>query len=116
MSNVILIAQDAPPAAPKQENPLGLLGNPLLMIALMALFFFVVMWPAQRRQRREQQAMLASIKPGVKVVTASGIVGSVVKAKEGEDEIVLKSEDTKLRVLRSTIARVLGTEEATEAK
>jgi preprotein translocase subunit YajC len=115
MSNVILIAEAAP-AAPKQENPIGLFGNPLLMLGLMVLFFFVVMWPAQRRQKREQQAMLANIKPGVKVVTASGIVGSVVKAKDGEDEITIKSEDTRLRVLRSAIARVLGTDEAAETK
>jgi preprotein translocase subunit YajC len=112
MSSVILIAQDAAPAKGGDPNPL----TGFLPLALLLLFFLVVWLPGVRRQKREQQAVLASIKPGVKVVTASGIVGSVVKAKDGEDEITIKSEDTRLRVLRSAIARVLGTDEAAESK
>ena len=115
MSAFTLLAQDPAPA-PKQQPEVPFYLNPLFLMAMMVLFFFVVMWPAQRRQKREQQAMLSSIKPGVKVITASGIVGSVVKAKDGEDEITIKSEDTRLRVLRSAIARVLGTDETAESK
>ena len=85
------------------------------MIAIFGLFFLVVMLPAQRRQRREQAAMLANIKPGVKIVLNSGILGKVVKAKDGEDEITIQSEDTKFRVLRSSVARVLG-EDTPEVK
>jgi len=113
MTAYTLLAQD--PATPKQqpaENPLGILGNPLLLMGLMVLFFFVVMWPAQRRAKREQQQMLAGIKPGSRIVTTAGIVGKVVKAKDGEDEITVQSEDTKLRVLRSSVMRVLGDEPA----
>jgi preprotein translocase subunit YajC len=67
------------------------------------------------RAKREQQNLLAAIKPGTKIVTSAGIVGTVVKVKEGEDEITMKSEDTKLRILRSAVIRVLG-EETTESK
>ena len=112
MSAYTLFAQD--PDAPKQpaENPLGILGNPLLLMAMFVLFFLVVMWPAQRRAKREQQQMFAGIKPGSRIVTSAGIVGKVVKAKDGEDEITMQSEDTKLRVLRSSVLRVLGDEPA----
>jgi preprotein translocase subunit YajC len=113
MSAYTLLAQD--PAPPKQpaDNPVGgILGNPLLLLALMVLFFFVVMWPAQRRAKREQQQMLAGIKAGSRVVTTAGIVGKVVRVKEGEDEITVQSEDAKLRVLRSSVMRVLGDEPA----
>src|SRR5262245_57558680 len=109
-----LFAEDAPKQAPA-DNPLGILGNPLFMIAALMLFFFVIMWPAQRRAKREQQQLLNSIKPGTKIVTTSGIVGTVVKVKEGEDEITMKSEDTKFRILRSAVVRVLG-EESPESK
>ena len=89
--------------------------NPLFLIVAMGLFFVVVMLPAQRRQAKEQAAMLAALKLGSKVVTSSGIVGTVVKLKDGEDEITIRSEDAKLRILRSTVTRVVG-EETTETK
>ena len=57
-----------------------------------------------------------NLKPGTKVITASGIVGIIVKAKDGEDELTVKSEDTKLRILRSSIVRVMGSEEVAETK
>jgi preprotein translocase subunit YajC len=106
-----LFAEDPPKQVPA-ENPLGIFGNPLFMIAALMLFFFVIMWPAQRRAKREQQQLLSAIKPGTKIVTSSGIIATVVKVKEGEDEITVKSEDTKLRILRSTVLRVLGDDPA----
>jgi preprotein translocase subunit YajC len=118
MNTLILVAQDSPaPEGGNQpaENPMGIFGNPLLMMLLIGLFIVVVVLPGSRRQKREQQAMLAALKPGAKVVTAAGIIGTVVKVKENEDEITVKSEDTKLKVLKSTVVRVLG-EETAEAK
>ena len=84
------------------------------MLAMMGLFFLVVILPQSRRRKKEAAALLASVKPGVKVVTASGIIGTIVSMKDGSDEVTIRSEDTKLRVLRSTISRVLG--EDAEAK
>jgi len=31
-----------------------------------------------------------------------------VKIKDGEDEVVIRSEDSKLKIIRSSIARVVG--------
>jgi preprotein translocase subunit YajC len=94
-------------AAPPQG---GLFGGGIMSFApiiLLALFFLVVLLPAQRRQKREAAARLAKMKPGAKVVLNSGIVGKIVTIKDGEDEIVIKSDDTKLRVLRSAVATVV---------
>lgn len=115
-----LIADDpAPTPAPGPKdappNPLGPFGNPLFMILMVGLFFLVVIIPANRRQKREAAAMMASLKPGSKILTTSGILGTVVKLKEGEDEVVIKSEDAKIKILRSTIARVLGEDTETKA-
>jgi preprotein translocase subunit YajC len=106
-----LLAQD--PATPEGARPEpGPFGNPMLFLLLMmALFFLVVMLPAQRRARREQQQMLNSIKRGSRVITNAGIIGTVVNVKDNEDEVTLRSEDTKLKVLKSSIARVLGQDE-----
>ena len=77
-------------------------------MAVFALFYFIVILPANRRQKKEQADMLASIKQGAKVVTTSGIVGTITSIKDGEDEVVIRTEDTKIRVLRSSVQRVLN--------
>lgn len=94
------------------DQPPPFWANPMFMFMILGLFMVTMVWLPARRQRREQEAMLAALKPGAKVVTTSGIVGTIIKLKEGEDELTLRSEDTKLRVLRSTVARVLGTDES----
>ncbi len=101
----------APPAGGDQaKGPapggMGILGNPLFMFALLGLFFLVVMLPAQRRQKREAAAKLAAMKVGAKIITTSGIVGRIITLKDGEDEVVIKSDDTKLRILKTAIASV----------
>ena len=91
--------------------------NPMfLMLGLMLLFWVVVILPMSRRTRKDQEKLLSSISRGSKILTSSGIVGTIVTIKDGEDEIVIRSEDTKLRIKRSTVSQVLGTDSAEAAK
>ncbi len=93
----------------------GFLANPMslfLMFGLFMLFWVIVVLPAGRRQKKEQEQMLASLKPGARIVTTTGIIGKVVTAKDGEAEIVIRSEESKLKILRSAVLKVLGTDEA----
>lgn len=119
MPAYMLIAQDpAPPAdAPaKKQGPAGPFGDPLfmpIMLGLMVVFLFIL---PMRKQKKEQQMMQAAIKRGAKVVTNAGIIGTIVNIKDNEDEITIRSDDTKLKVLKSSVARVLGQDEAEAAK
>ncbi len=93
----------------------GLLGGPLaplLFLGLFGLFFLFVVYPSSRRQKKEQERLISSLKRGMKVLTSGGIVGAIVTAKDGEDEIVIRSEDTRLRIKRSVVVQVLGSDEA----
>jgi preprotein translocase subunit YajC len=97
------------PAGTPQQAPSSFgMFFPLLLVML---FFFVVILPMNRRQRKEQEKAISSVKRGTKVALSSGIVGTVVNAKEGEDEIVVRSEDAKIRVLRSSVAKIIGQED-----
>ena len=119
MSSYILVAEaEAPPAADPatKKAPAGPFGDPtflFLMFGLMVVFLFIL--PA-RTQRRQQAELQASIKAGAKIVTSSGIIGTIVTIKDNEDEITIRSGDTKLRVTKGSIARVLGQEESEAAK
>lgn len=111
----VLFAQDPAPAGGAGQSPF--VGPQMFfIIAIFALFYVVVLLPAGRRQKKEQAAMLAAIKRGTRVVTTSGIIGTVVSVKETEDEITLRSDDSKLKVLKSSVLKVLGSDEAEAGK
>ena len=61
-------------------------GSPLMQflpfILLMVGFWFLLIQP-QRKKQKEHQKMLTELKPGDKVVTAGGIVGTIVMATVG---------------------------------
>jgi len=110
-----LIAEDP---APQPQGPQGSpFANPMfLMLGVFLLFWVVVILPMSRRTRKEQEKLLAGVARGSKILTSSGIVATVVTIKDGEDELVIRSEDTKLRIKRSAIQQVLGTDAAEAAK
>ena len=113
----VLFAEEPAPAKPDPAGGGSPFGNPMfLMLGLMLLFWVVVILPMSRRQKKEQAKILTSISRGSKILTSSGIVGTVVSIKDGEDEIVIRSEDTKLRIKRSTVSQVLGTDSTEAAK
>ncbi|MGH8003420.1 MAG: preprotein translocase subunit YajC [Limisphaerales bacterium] len=75
---------------------------PLLLI--IPIFYLFLIRPQQKKQK-EHQRMLAELKRGDRVVTSSGIIGSIWGIDEKENKIVLKvGEDTKIEFLRSAIA------------
>ena len=112
-----LLGQD--PAGGGGPGGGGLFGNPyapMLIIGMFALFWIVVILPASRRQKKEQQKMMSTLTRGSKVVTSAGIVGIVVAIKDGDEEVTIRSEDSKLKILRSTIVKILGSEPAEAGK
>ena len=106
--NFLLFAQD------QQQPPGGIFGPmfPFFLIGLMLLFWVVVVLPMSRRQKKEQEQLLATLKRGTKVLTSGGIFATVVSAKDGEDDILIRSEDTRLRIKRNVVVQVIGTDEA----
>src|SRR5258708_33188391 len=98
-------AQDQPPGG--IMDAFG--RNPLLpLLALVAMFFLIVVLPKNRREQKQRESLLSGMKKNDEVVTASGIIGVVHSIKEGGDEVTLKIDDNaKIRVLKSTIVRIV---------
>lgn len=87
----------------------------MTFLLIGVVFYFMILGPG-RRQRQEQANMLKALKKNDEVLLQGGIIGVVVNLKEGTEEITVKSDETKLRVLKSAIARVLPAKDSTEAK
>ena len=79
-------------------------------ILMIAVFYFILIRPQQKKAKQHQE-LLKQIKPGDRVVTSSGIIGTVISVRE--KSISLRSADTKLEVLKSAIGEV--TERAGES-
>jgi preprotein translocase subunit YajC len=86
------------------------LGMFLPMLIVMGIFYVMLILP-QQRQRKKTQAMLAALKTGDKVITSSGIYGTV-NGFDGEVVILRIAEQVKIRIARSAIAQVEATEDA----
>lgn len=116
LNSLILFAQDAA-AKPEGGGEGSIFSNPIILLPILfMLFYFVVILPQQRRQRKEQDALMSGMKKNDEVVTAAGIIGIVANIKEGEDEVTLKIDDnTRMRVLKSSIVRIKKKEEASPA-
>jgi preprotein translocase subunit YajC len=87
---------------------------PLVLIVIV--FYFILIRP-QQQQAKTQKARLAAIRRGDKVVTGGGIVGQVVKALDGAEEIEVDiAPNVRITVLRSTISNVLTDSKPAETK
>ena len=88
----------------------GLLGNPIWMMVIVMGIFYVMLILPQQRQRKKTQAMLAALKNGDKIVTTSGIYGTV-NGIDGDTVILKIADQVKIRILRSAIAQVEAPED-----
>ena len=91
----------APPAGQQSQAPFWVQLFPLIL--LFVLMYFILIRP-QQKKAKDQQQMMAAIKAGDKIITTGGIVGIVVAVKEGT--LSIRSADTKLEILKSSVAQV----------
>ena len=91
-------------------------GGGLNMIMLMVPVFiimYVLMIRPQKKKEQKRKEMISKLKKNDRVVTIGGIYGTTVTVKD--NEIVLKvdeSSNTRLRVTKNAIARVIDQEGA----
>ena len=86
---------------PRGGSIIGLL--PLILIFIV--FWFILIFPQQRRQKQHKK-MLESLQKGDKVVTVGGIHGTVTHI--GDKTVIIKvDENTKLEVNKNAIAAIV---------
>ena len=102
MSVPTLLAMAAPAEG---ANPfIGLLP----MLAILAIFYFIILRPMKRRQEKIQ-AFIEALKVGDRVVTSGGIHGSITRL--GKESLQLQiAEKVKVEVARNAIVGYQGQE------
>ncbi|MDH4099919.1 MAG: preprotein translocase subunit YajC [Nitrospirota bacterium] len=104
-ASVAYAAGEAAPAAPAG----GAIMSFLPLAIIFAIFYFLLIRPQQKKQK-EHKELLTNLKVGDRVISNSGIYGSIVKLSE--KNITLQIADgVKVKIVRSAIADVVKTEE-----
>lgn len=97
MNPILLMAQaGGSAAAGSQSSPYMSI---ILMVALFAVMYFVMIRP-QRKRQKEEQEMRSSLEIGDEIITIGGIVGKVVTIREEDIMIVTGPDKTKMNVQR----------------
>ena len=88
--------------------PQGEGGNPIMsflpLIAIIGIFYFLIIRPQSKKQK-ETQRMLSALRKGDRIVTVGGIHGVIQTIREST-VIVRVDENTKLEFNRAAIANV----------
>lgn len=94
------------PAGAGGEAPGGtdMLMQFLPLILMFVIFWFLLIRPQQKRAKAHKQ-MLSELKRGDNVITSSGIIGKILEIDD--DQILLESADSKLRVSRGAIGGIV---------
>ena len=106
------LAQQAPGAGPA-GGPGGLIGSLALPIAMVGIFYFLLIRPQQQRAKKHA-AMVSGVKRGDTVVTSGGLIGKVNKVFDEEISLEL-AENVKVRVIKSMVIEVRGKTEPVAA-
>ena len=96
----------APPPAEGQDPTSSLISTFVMFGAVILIFYFMMIRPQQKRAK-EHQALLASIKKGDKVVTTSGMHGSVAEVTDSTVTVTVAT-NTVITFDKSAIASVLS--------
>src|SRR5438552_11623369 len=103
----VLAQTSAPATSPATSSPPSLLSGPMvpLLLGVAVLYFFV--FRAKRNQDKARTQTLEKLKPGQRIQTIGGILGTITQV--GDKEITVKVDETnnvKIKFTRNAIHRV----------
>lgn len=76
-------------------------------IGIFFIFYFMIIRPQQKKAKQQRERM-KELRRGDKILTAGGIIATVVKNQEDSDEMEVDlSNDVRVKILRSTVTTVL---------
>jgi len=84
------------------------------LVLIFVVFYFLLIRPQQKKMKAHRE-LIGALKRGDKVLTAGGIVGTVVKVEDDNMLLVEIAKDIRVRVARGTISELLTKPQAGKA-
>ncbi len=115
-----IFAQAAAPAAPAATgNPAP--GGNLFQLVIWIFMILVIMWVffvlPKKNQAKQMQKLVDNLKKNDRVMTYSGIIGTIYSVDKEQNEVVLKVDDnTKIRFSLSSVYFIYNDKDNKEKK
>lgn len=93
--------------------------NPLIMVAIFAVFiilWYVIALRPQRKKEKELRAKIDKMRVGDQVVTIGGLVGKVANIRDDEVTIMTSAANTLVTFKKNAINTVVSRDAKPEAK
>ena len=78
----------------------------LVPILLMFVIFYVLLLRPQQQRQKQLREMISNLRRGDVVVTSGGIIGKVTKVRDDNEIEVEIADNTRVRVIKGTVAEV----------
>ena len=117
MNSIVLLAGAAAQggnagASGQGGSPIGLI---IMMVALFAIMYFMMIRP-QKKKQKEEQSMRDNIQVGDEITTIGGIMGRVVTVKEDSLIIETGADRNKMKIARWAVSANNTANEKAEAE
>jgi preprotein translocase subunit YajC len=116
-SAIPLILAQAAPAAEGEPGG-GLMVTFAYVVPIMFLFYLLILRP-QQQQQKKQQELVNALKKNDRVLTSSGIFGTVISVDSDANRVVLRVDDdrgVKMEFTKTSVVQVVEpTEKAAKA-
>ncbi|MFY9073678.1 preprotein translocase subunit YajC [Malaciobacter mytili] len=88
-----------------QGQSADLISSLLPLVALFAIFYFLIIRP-QQKQAKAHKAMIAELKKGDKIVTNGGLMVEIINVEE--TFLIVKNHDnTEMKLMKEFVAKLL---------
>ena len=85
------------------QQPQGGMMTTLIFFGVMILIFYLLIFRPQQKRAKKHQSFLASLRPGDRVITSTGIYGTVTSLTENIAELEI-AKNVKIKILKNQIA------------
>ena len=89
--------------------------NMLPFVAMIGVFYFLIIRPQMKRQKNEKKFQ-TTVQKGIKIVTTSGIHGKIVEINDNDNTITVETGAGKIKFERSAISMELSKKYSTDTK
>lgn len=113
MISSTVFAMGSPQAGAAPAGGMEIMMQFFPLILMFAIFWFLLIRPQQKRAKAHKE-MLAELKRGDYVITGSGIIGRIIEIDD--EQILLESGDSKLRVSRAAVGALMAGKSGKESK
>ncbi len=102
----LALADDSATSAVNAFSWSSTLSNMAPLLAIVVVFYFLVIRPQQKRMK-DQQSMLSQLKKGDRIVTLSGIYGTITKVDTDDSNLIVEiAPEVKIKLKKESVAEV----------